>query len=149
MRSIVQTAAVPCQGGGKASKRPITILWIDDDRLLLGACLPTLERHGYRVLIATDGADGIATAKQERPDAVLLDVVMPTMTGYDVCQQLRADPALSEVPIILLTALEDSGVGRMGEKAGATTTLCKPFGPDYIVEFLDKTLGRPSGPPRL
>jgi DNA-binding response OmpR family regulator len=107
-----------------------------------------LERHGYRVLVATDGAAGIATARRERPDAILLDVMMPTMTGFEVCQQLRADPTLTDTPIILLTALEDTGVGTMGQKAGATTTLRKPFGPEYIVEFLDKVLGRPSGPPR-
>ena len=133
---------------GPRAARPTTVLWIDDDRLLLGACVPTLERHGYRVLVATDGAAGIATANQERPDAILLDVMMPTMTGFEVCQQLRADPNLKDTPIILLTALEDTGVGTMGQKAGATTTLRKPFGPEYIVEFLDKVLGRPSGPPR-
>ena len=125
-----------------------TVLWIDDDRLVLGACAPVLERHGYRVLVATDGATGIATAKQERPDVILLDVMMPTMTGFEVCQQVRADPTLKATPIILLTALEDQGVRTMGEKAGATTTLRKPFGPEDVVDFLNKLVGRPSGPPR-
>ena len=80
---------------------------------------------------------------------ILLDVLMPTMTGFEVCQQVRADPELKAIPIILLTALEDLGVRTMGEKAGATTPLRKPFGPEYIVEFLDTRLGRPPGPPRL
>ena len=128
---------------------PPTVLWIDDDRLVLGACVPVLERHGYRVLIATDGVTGIALATQERPDVILLDVMMPTMTGFEVCQQVRANRTLKDIPIILLTALEDLGVRTMGEKAGATTTLRKPFGPEYIVEFLDTRLGRPPGPPRL
>ena len=132
-----------------AAPRPPTVLWIDDDRLVLGACVPVLERHGYRVLTATDGATGLATAKQERPDVMLLDVMMPTMTGFEVCQQVRADPNLKAIPIILLTALEDLGVRTMGEKAGATTTIRKPFGPEYIVEFLDARLGRPPGPSRL
>lgn len=139
----------PLPLGSLAATRSVTILWIDDDRLLLSACAAVLERHGYRVLLATDGATGIATAKQERPDAILLDVVMPTMTGLEVCQQLRADPDLKDTPIILLTALEDAGVGTMGEKAGATTTLRKPFGPEYVVEFLEQLLRRKSGPPRL
>jgi DNA-binding response OmpR family regulator len=134
--------------GPQPAARPTTVLWVDDDRLVLGACVPVLERHGYRVLVATDGAAGIATARRERPDAILLDVMMPTMTGFEVCQQLRADPTLTDTPIILLTALEDTGVGTMGKKVGATTTLRKPFGPEYIVEFLAKVLGRPSGPPR-
>ena len=139
----------PLPLGSRAAVRSTTILWIDDDRLLLSVCAAVLEREGYRVLFATDGATGIVTAKQERPDVILLDVVMPTMTGLEVCQQLRADPDLKDTPIILLTALEDAGVGTMGEKAGATTTLRKPFGPEYVVEFLEQLLRRKSGPPRL
>jgi CheY-like chemotaxis protein len=108
-----------------------------------------LERHGYRVLLATNGATGIATAQRERPDVILLDVVMPTMHGLEVCQQVRADPNLKDTPIILLTALEGQGVHTMGQKAGANTTLCKPFGPDHIVQLLAKVLGWKSGPPRL
>ena len=134
--------------GPQAAARPTTVLWIDDDRLVLGACAPVLERHGYRLLVATDGAAGIATATQERPDVILLDVMMPTMTGFDVCRELRADPTFQDTPIILLTALEDAGVGTMGKKAGATTTLRKPFDPEDIADFLDKLVGRPSGPPR-
>ena len=135
--------------GPQAAACPTIVLWIDDDRLVLGACAPALERHGYRVLVATDGAAGIATARQERPDVILLDVMMPGMTGFEVCQQLRADPRLKDTPIILLTALEDAGVGTMGKKAGATTTLRKPFGSEYIIEFLGKVLPRKSGPLRL
>ena len=135
--------------GRPAAARSTTVPWIDDDRVVLGACAPLMERRGHRVLVAADGAAGLATARQERPDAILLDVMMPAQTGFEVCQQLRADPNLKATPIILLTALEDMGVCTMGQKAGATTTLRKPFGPEYIAEFLDKVLGRLSGPPRL
>lgn len=62
---------------------------------------------------------------------------------------MRADPNLKATPIILLTALDDASLGAVGEKAGATTTLRKPFDPEYIVEFLEKTLGRPGGRARL
>jgi DNA-binding response OmpR family regulator len=143
----------PTGGGplpvGPRAARPATLLWIDDDRLLLGACVPVLARHGYRVLVATDGAAGIATATQERPEVSLLDVMLPTMTGFEVWQQLRADPTLHATPIILLTALDDLGVRTMGEQAGATTTLRKPFGPESIAEFRDTVRGRRRGPPRL
>jgi DNA-binding response OmpR family regulator len=76
---------------------------------------------------------------------ILLDVMMPTMTGFGVSAGALTPPEY----IILLTALEDLGVRTMGEKAGATTTIRKPFDPEHIVEFLDKRLGRPPGPPRL
>jgi CheY-like chemotaxis protein len=126
-----------------------TILCIDDDRLVLGLCNSALEAHGYRVLFTTDPATGIAIAKEERPDVILLDVLMPTMTGLEVCQQMRADPTLKDTLIILLTALEDAGVASMGEKAGATLTLRKPFSPETIVETIDRMLGwkpRPGTP---
>jgi CheY-like chemotaxis protein len=117
-----------------------TILCIDDDRLVLGVCTSVLEAHGYRVLFTPDAATGLAIAKEERPNVILLDVLMPTMTGLEICQQLRADPNLRDTPIILLTALEDAGVGSMGEKAGATLTLRKPFRPESIVETIERVL---------
>ncbi len=139
----------PMRWGPEAAVRPTTVLWIDDDRLLLGACVPVLERQGYRVLVAHDGAAGIATAKRERPDAILLDVAMPTMSGVEVCRKLRADPNLKATPIILLTALAGAKVGTQGKAVGATTTLRKPSSPEFIVEYLDKRVGRTRGVPRL
>ncbi len=129
--------------------RPLTILWIDDDPLLLGVFAPLLEKQGYRVLVATDGAAGIAIATRERVDLILLDVVMPSLTGFEVCQQLRADPAGKETPIVLLTALEDAGAPVLGKKVGATATLRKPFQPEYLIEFLGKVLARKDAPPAL
>ena len=139
----------PLPLGSPAATRSTTLLWIDDDRLLLSLCAPPLEREGYRVLLATDGATGLALATAERPDVILLDVVMPTLGGLEVCQRLRAEPALQATPIILLTALEDPNLGALGKEAGATTTLRKPSGPEHLVRFLETALGRPSGPPRL
>jgi DNA-binding response OmpR family regulator len=135
---------LPLDAPGTA--RFTTVLWIDDDRLLLSLCAPSLEREGYRMLLATDGATGIETAKKERVDAILLDVVMPMMGGLEVCRRLRAEPGLHATPIILLTAMEDPGLGAMGRQAGATTTLRKPFGPEHLVRFLDNVLGRQGGP---
>jgi len=120
--------------GRPAAARSTTVPWIDDDRVVLGACAPLRERRGHRVLVAADGAAGLATARQERPDAILLDVMMPAQTGFEVCQQLRADPKLKAIPVIPLTTLGDAGIGRMRKKTGATTTICKPYGPEYIVE---------------
>jgi len=123
---------------------------IADDNLpnseLLEAYLSDLD---CEIAMAADGLETLNQVKAFQPDLILLDVMMPGMTGFEVCQQLRADPRLNDTPIILLTALEDAGVGTMGKKAGATTTLRKPFGPEYIIEFLGKVLRRKSGPLRL
>ena len=130
-----------------AAPRSATVLWIDDDPLLLGLCVGVLERHGYRVLAATDGMTGIATAHREHPDVILLDVLMPTMTGFEVCRQLRLDPNLKDTPIILLTALSDADVSHMGKQLGATAILRKPSDPAAIVAFLETMLRRRDGPP--
>jgi len=129
----------------QTTARPTTVLWVDDDRLVLGACVPVLERHGYRVLVATDGAAGIATANQERPDAILLDVMMPTMTGFEVCQQLRADPNLKDTPIILLTALTHEAEKVMGLEVGADDYVTKPFSHRELRARIKAVLRRAAG----
>ena len=139
----------PLQVKPKAASRPATILCIDDDRIALGFLADTLKRAGYRTLITVDGPTGIEIAKREQPDVILLDVIMPTMHGLEVCQQLRADPQLKDTPIILLTALEDAGVGAMGSKVGATATLHKPFRLENIVSVIKQVLGRESISPGL
>jgi DNA-binding response OmpR family regulator len=122
-----------------------TVLWIDDDLLLLSLCRERLERSGYHVFTAEDGAAGIEMARRERPDVILLDVIMPDMHGLEVCQQLRADGELNDTPILLMTALEDSGVAAMGRKAGATMTMRKPSDPDHIVQIIGRLLSPKAG----
>lgn len=122
--------------------RPTTILWIDDDRLLLSVCGDAFERFGFQVLVASDGATGIELAKKERPDLILLDVVMFGMDGFEVCQRLRAEPALAETPIVLLTVLDDAGIRDRGRELGATSVWSKPFGPDDLIMKVTKLLGQ-------
>lgn len=125
-----------------AASRPATILCIDDDRLLLGMFSDALEGKGYRALIASDGAAGIATATRSIPDLIVLDVVMPEMDGIEVCRRLRAEPALSQTPIILLTAMADPTLESRGREAGATLTVRKPFGPALVVSIIQDLLDR-------
>jgi CheY-like chemotaxis protein len=132
-----------------AASRPPTILWIDDDRLLLSFGSDALEQLGYRVLIAADGPSGIQTAKTERPDLIILDVLMPNMDGFEVCRLLRAEPGLKSTPIFLLTALEDPKVGFWGRDVGATFTMNKPYGAKQIIKTIEDLLSRKLGPPPL
>jgi len=129
--------------------RPTTILWIDDDRLLLSACGDAFEQYGYRLLAASDGPTGIEMAKRDHPDLILLDVVMFGMDGLEVCQRLRAEPSLAETPIVLLTVLDDAGVRERGRELGANAIWSKPFGPEDLIAKVTKLLGRPWIPPRL
>ncbi len=113
-----------------------TVLWIDDDQLLLGLGTEALHQAGYRVRTAPDGPAGIAFAQQDHPDLILLDVIMPAMYGVEVCQALRADPTFQGTPIVLLTALPDAGVATMGTQVGATRVLRKPFSVAQLLQVL-------------
>jgi DNA-binding response OmpR family regulator len=145
-----------CQGcrhplwlGPEAASGPrqVRILWIDDDRLLLTFGKEALEQLGYRVLTAADGASGIETAKQEEPDLIILDVLMPNMDGYEICRRLRADAGLKETPILLLTALEERMLDLWGREAGATFTMSKPSRPENIASIIEWMLSCKLGPP--
>ena len=123
--------------------RPTTILWIDDDRLLLSVCGEVIERYGYRLLPASDGPTGMDLARQERPDLILLDVLMFGMDGLEVCERLRADPELAETPIVLLTVLDDDGVRARGRELGGNAVWSKPFGPEELLNRVSTLLGPP------
>jgi CheY-like chemotaxis protein len=131
-----------------ARSRPPTVLCIDDDRIVLSYCSDALERQGLRTLVASDGPSGIEIAKRERPDLILLDVMMPGMTGLEVCRRLRTEPALKETPILLLTASDDPDIEFRGREAGATSSMRKPFGSANIISAVEQALGRRLGPSR-
>jgi CheY-like chemotaxis protein len=88
-------------------------------------------------------------AKAERPDLILLDVIMPKMDGLEVCRRLRVEPGLAATPVVLLTALNDPHLGFEGKEAGATTTMRKPFGVEHIISTIERILGPLSRRPQL
>ena len=83
--------------------------------------------EGMDVAEAADGEAGLAAARAERPDAVVLDVMMPGMDGFEVLRAMRADPDLAAIPVVILTAKASVGAEREGWDAGATAYLTKPF----------------------
>jgi len=122
--------------------RPTTILWIDDDQLLLSVCGETFERYGYRVLAVSDGPAGIVVATREQPDLILLDVMMLGMNGLEVCERLRAEPTLADTPIVLLTVLEDASVRDRGREAGATAMWPKSLDPEELLSKVARLIAR-------
>ncbi|AOS43244.1 Blue-light-activated protein [Lacunisphaera limnophila] len=103
-----------------------TILVVDDEPRAQALLRNLLEVEGYQVLCAGNGPEALAAARQ-LPDVVLLDLMMPGMDGYEVCQKLRADPLLALMPVIMLTALDDRASRLRGLQAGADDFLAKPF----------------------
>ena len=106
------------------------ILIVDDDAGVRGALRELLIFEGYQVAVAKDGPEALERATELVPDLILLDVMMPGMNGYEVCGRLRADPLLGGVPVIMLTALDDSDSRLRGIEAGADDFVSKPF--EYV-----------------
>lgn len=104
-----------------------TILIVDDDLAGCETLKALLLSQGHNLLVANTGVEGITLATASLPDLILLDVMLPGMDGYEVCQRLRSDPLLAEVPIIMLTALDDRESRLRGIEAGADDFISKPF----------------------
>lgn len=104
-----------------------TILIVDDEYSGRETLQSILEGEGYNLLMAENGPQAIEKAKSFLPDVILLDVMMPGMTGFEVCERIRNDPQVAEIPIIILTALDDRESLLTGLKAGADDFISKPF----------------------
>jgi len=110
--------------------RPL-ILAVDDEASNLQLLRQILQDH-YRLLFAKDGARALELARQEQPDLVLLDVMMPGMSGYEVCAALKAHPATASVPVIFVTALTETADEVEGFEAGAVDYITKPVSPPVV-----------------
>jgi PAS domain S-box-containing protein len=104
-----------------------TILIVDDDQDIRGLFSSLLTGPGYRLLFADNGKDAVEAAFAHTPDLVLLDIMMPKMNGFEVCRRLRSDPRTEELPILMVTALDDNRSRLAGIEAGADDFISKPF----------------------
>ena len=111
---------------GSEMPRP-RILVVDDERDTRKLVRITLERDGYTVCEAANGEEALALAGAESFDLVILDVMMPRLSGYDVCRQLKERPDTSQIPVIFLSARGQSGEIREGIEAGGVAYIVKPF----------------------
>lgn len=121
-----------------------TILVIDDDSSTLRLIGYMLERGGFQVRLVSDGQDGLTEAFQQPPDLIVLDVMMPGMNGYQVCERLRADSRTAHVPVIILTARSQRVDQKTALEAGADLYMSKPVTPDELVEKVNELLSRPT-----
>ena len=109
------------------------ILLVDDNPTNLQLLFETLDGRGFKLLVAKDGNSALAIARKVRPNLILLDIMMPEIDGYEVCRQLKADPALAEIPVIFLSALTDTKDKVQGLDMGAVDYITKPFQPDEVI----------------
>jgi DNA-binding response OmpR family regulator len=121
-----------------------TILIVDDEahlRTLIRQALEDLEDEGVELLTASNGEEALATIEAVKPDLVFLDVMMPKLSGFDVCSRTKQTLGLTDVYIVLLTAKGQEFDRRKGEEVGANLYMTKPFDPDALLEKARAVLG--------
>jgi len=123
---------------------PATILTIEDQPDIRRLIQMTLEFQDFRVLEAGGGEAGLAIARKERPDLILLDVMMPGMDGLTVARTLAADPEMRDIPIVMLSALGMANNVQAGLATGVRAYLVKPFSPFELLEVVGKLVGTPA-----
>ncbi len=118
------------------------ILVVDDEELTTELAKTFLEKHGFAVLIATDGETALNLAYTEKPDLILLDVMLPNIDGFTVCKKLKEDDDFKDTPILLFTAKGLSSDMERGEEVGADEYIVKPFSGKALVATIHKHLNK-------
>ncbi len=122
----------------------IKILLVDDEADVLDVLGKKLENEGFVTLKASDGNEGLAKAREEKPDLILLDIMMPGKDGFSLLRDLRSDQQLCEVPVIMVSAKSEAGSLFQGRDLGATDYLIKPVDFDQLLKYIRKyTLAEP------
>ncbi len=121
---------------------PATVLVVDDDPVILRLLEVNFEMEGFTVVRAADGAEGLERAREVLPDVVVLDVMMPRMTGHEVATALRADPRTARIPIIFVTARAQSSDVERGMELGVDDYVTKPFDPLDLIARVNTVLAR-------
>jgi DNA-binding response OmpR family regulator len=121
------------EGGNAIETIQPLILIADDDEDILELVRLRLARCGYATVLARDGAEAVAAARERKPDLALLDVAMPALDGYEVTAILKGEPATKDIPIVLLTARAQTGDVAKGLEAGADDYITKPFSPQELL----------------
>jgi two-component system alkaline phosphatase synthesis response regulator PhoP len=121
-----------------------TILIVDDEahlRMLIQQTLEELEDEGVELLTAANGEEALEKIEAEKPQLVFLDVMMPKLSGFDVCQRVKKTLGLDDVYIVLLTAKGQEFDRQKGQEVGADVYMTKPFDPDALLEKAREVLG--------
>ena len=125
------------------------VLVIDDDPDVGFLVQLILQHQGYEVVLTDDGLRGLAAAQKQRPDAIVLDLMMPVMDGYEVLENLRADPRTNDVPVVVLTAVAQKEAAERVQRAGSSACLTKPFVPEELSAALATAIAAASAARRI
>jgi DNA-binding response OmpR family regulator len=146
-KTIPRRADTPHKKRRRLRKMPKKILIVDDDPDLVEAVTLILKSKKYNVVAAYGGIEGLEKVKTEKPDLIVLDVMMPDKDGYTVCKELKADPESSSIPVLLLTAVVSwipttRYTQQLGLETEADDYMDKPVEPDALVKRIETLLAR-------
>lgn len=117
------------------------VLVVDDNPDTRQIMVDVLHMNGFAAESARDGAEGLQKARAERPDAIILDLVMPAMDGFEVLQRLKEGFETSSVPVVIVTAKDDEASYAKGQELGAKDFLTKPIEPEQVIRKIRRLLG--------
>jgi two-component system, cell cycle response regulator DivK len=115
-----------------------TILYVEDNELNRKIVRDLLRRTSYRLIEAPDGESGMAIAREQRPDLILMDIQLPRVSGIEATRTLRSEPATADTPIITITSFALSGDEQRAKDAGASAYLAKPYSPFDLLSMIRK-----------
>jgi two-component system alkaline phosphatase synthesis response regulator PhoP len=127
-------------GGERVSKGRILV--VDDEIYIVHILDFSLGMEGYEVLTALDGEQALERVRNDKPDLIVLDIMMPKLDGYEVCRTIKADPETRNIPVILLSAKGRNVDQKMGFDVGADDYITRPFSPRKLVERINSLLGQ-------
>jgi len=119
------------------------IMVIEDEHDIADNIVALLTARGHKASAVYDGADGVARARKEQPELILLDVMLPRMSGLDVCKILKSEAKTSKIKVIMVTGLGRGGDVETGLDAGADDYLIKPFDTERLLKKIDRVLALP------
>jgi len=128
------------------SETPRKVLIVDDEPNIVTALEFLLKRSGYEVRLATNGAEALEQVESYRPDVVLMDVMMPIKSGFEVCQRMRERPELAHIKVVMLSAKGSEAEVSKGLSLGADLYITKPFSTQELVATINR-LFEPGGTP--
>lgn len=114
------------------------ILIVDDEKDIVETLSFMLQAKGYEIISAYDGEEGLKLAKEEKPDLIILDVMMPKINGYKICRLLKYDAKYKNIPIIMVTARSQDNDKLIGEETGADEYITKPFDFSDVLSVINK-----------
>ena len=119
---------------------PPLVLLIDDEPEQVEMYQLSLENAGFEVISAYTGGDGVSLARARQPDAIVLDLRLPDITGWEVCCLMKTDPQTERIPVVILTAVDSPGLSDQAARAGCAAHLLKPCFPDQLIKVVRTVL---------